>query len=771
MKAVWTVFIAVAISTCCSDFLAGQSDVFPSLFPVRCYFTGQTEVPIGDTDLTTADVDGDGSVDILNIDSETDLLTVWFNNGNGLFAPNLSIPVPDETLLAGVGNFNDDGIVDFLLLPDFATGQGDIFWIVASSNNLTYQTSAPIQIPLISSIVADVADFNGDGLDDIIASASFGDAVVLLNNGSNQFSLQAEIDTQINFGTQAVVIDIDLDSDIDLVFSTSFGPSIHLNDGGGNFNVIESGIDVFGEFLVGDVNADNQPDLIASATAGQIIVFLNDGNLQFEQSSQFDLPDGNSPFVIELVDINGDDDLDIFYSAPIGTGTFVLDNDGNSNFGEPRLLLNNSVSVFGPVAFVDIENDGDNDMLFSTTIDQICVAELENGVVPGIQVFPSGIESNIADSVDLVDMDDDGDLDLVVVEPRISVFLNSGDGTFSDPQVTEFGSGFAESAFGDLDNDSDIDIVILNRTSQQISIALNNGGGTFSQGPVVDSIGGFSRGLALADLNGDSNLDIVALLGDTPEVVVSLILNQGDGTFLLDKSTFMTGVSSIDLAVADFDGDADVDLVVTNGAEATTTILFNDGDAFFSDSATIATDGFPVTVAAADMDGDLDQDFVVATDNDAVTIFLNDGMGDFKQSTSSSTSFSQSGLVIDDFDCDGRNDIFIDNFGLLRNLSDSNLAPFESYFATLSSVSAIGDIDGDGNPDFVSATADNVQVSINQISVVGDVNRDGQVNLLDVAPFIDAIVSGRFQKEADVNSDGAVDLLDVNPFIALLSGG
>ena len=119
MKAVWTVFIAVAISTCCSDFLAGQSDVFPSLFPVRCYFTGQTEVPIGDTDLTTADVDGDGSVDILNIDSETDLLTVWFNNGNGLFAPNLSIPVPDETLLAGVGNFNDDGIVDFLLLPDF----------------------------------------------------------------------------------------------------------------------------------------------------------------------------------------------------------------------------------------------------------------------------------------------------------------------------------------------------------------------------------------------------------------------------------------------------------------------------------------------------------------------------------------------------------------------------------------------------------------------------------------------------------------------------
>ena len=59
---------------------------------------------------------------------------------------------------------------------------------------------------------------------------------------------------------------------------------------------------------------------------------------------------------------------------------------------------------------------------------------------------------------------------------------------------------------------------------------------------------------------------------------------------------------------------------------------------------------------------------------------------------------------------------------------------------------------------------------LDDVCEIGDVNRDGEINFLDISPFIELLSSGGFQCEADINQDGVVTFLDISPFIGLLSG-
>lgn len=776
----WKFAVTFAVSALLSQFLVGQTTTFPSLFPGRCYPSGNVFVAIGEFDLLSADVDADGFVDLLSIDPELDVLTVLTNDGNGNFEPMVKIPIPDEVALGATGNFNSDNVVDFLLLPEFASGRENIFWIVSSTDGLTFEVSDPIEKPETSKLpfffttsTVEVGDFNGDGLDDILFAGAFRDAIVLLNNGSNQFSLQAEIEIFLVFLTEPVVFDMDGDGDLDVVFSADIGQAIFLNDGDANFNSIGTASDISGEIAIGDLNKDGTPDLVVSSRfpSGQIIVFLNDGDLGFEQAALFEF--GLPPLFIELADINGDGDLDIAIGE--GVGTFVFENNGDAEFGEPRLIFSNSPSNSSKFAFADIENDGDDDILLEE-FGRICVIETENGEVPGIFSSLGSIDVT-PDVIELMDVDNDSDLDLVTIDPNLGVFLNDGNGVFAEPQVTNFGfpAIFVDLGIGDVNNDSNVDLVILTDDPQQVSVVLSDGRGNFELGPVVALPGEFQRAIALADFDSDSDLDFAATYFDSvsEEGIVCVGLNQGDGSFAIQDSVLITQNFLTDLAIGDFDGDLDFDIAVaTNNAQEAVVLLFNAGDATFPVSSLIPANGGSTEILAADLNGDFDTDLVVSSSaTDEVTIFDNDGTGEMTQIQSQVTAF-QSELAVADLDCDGRIDVSLGGFELLRNLGDSTFAPSESYYAAFGSVrTAIGDVDGDGNLDFVTAGSGDVgfQISYSRISDSGDLNRDGEVNLLDVAPFVDALTSVRFQKEADTNLDGTVDLLDISEFVKLLS--
>jgi len=111
---------------------------------------------------------------------------------------------------------------------------------------------------------------------------------------------------------------------------------------------------------------------------------------------------------------------------------------------------------------------------------------------PGMELGRGG------NSIAQGDLDGDGDLDLATALHAVSVFLNNGDGTFAAPAIYDAGNGPDFLKAGDLDGDLDLDLVVANMAlgGKGISVLLNNGDGTFAA-PVTFDIAYTPRSLAL----------------------------------------------------------------------------------------------------------------------------------------------------------------------------------------------------------------------------------------------------------------------------------
>lgn len=172
---------------------------------------------------------------------------------------------------------------------------------------------------------------------------------------------------------------------------------------------------------------------------------------------------------------------------------------------------------------------------------------------------------------------------------------------------------------------------------------------------------------ALADFNGDHNLDIAAV--DLNDNVVAILLGYGNGTFRL-VGNLSTGDSSIPYAIAigDFNNDTRPDFVVMNIGSNTVGLFLGNGDGTFQTQLTTSTGsiGYPTTFAVGyiDKDGQLDV-AVINGEEQEVAAFLGSGNGSFQEQTASpignySYSFS---LVIGDFNNDRRTDMVLADYG------------------------------------------------------------------------------------------------------------
>ena len=139
-----------------------------------------------------------------------------------------------------------------------------------------------------------------------------------------------------------------------------------------------------------------------------------------------------------------------------------------------------------------------------------------------------------------------------------------GDGTnergelcYAPPVTSLVGESPLSVAVGDLDGDLDLDIVTANTTPapngpNTVSVLLNEGSGQFST-PVSFLVGEEPNSVLLSDLDGDLDLDIVALNGASEDL--SVLLNLGGAQFTL-QAPFPVGPGSLGLSGGDFDGDS-----------------------------------------------------------------------------------------------------------------------------------------------------------------------------------------------------------------------
>ncbi|MEM7530698.1 MAG: FG-GAP-like repeat-containing protein [Chloroflexota bacterium] len=258
-------------------------------------------------------------------------------------------------------------------------------------------------------------------------------------------------------------------------------------------------------------------------------------------------------------------------------------------------------------------------------------------------------------NVDVGDLDGDGDLDLVVSHatnpPKTdNIWLNDGTGVFADsgrlpPGITTYGV-----EVGDLDNDGDLDIFYSTRDAGQGNfVFFNDGGGnwTSSQQTYVSS---FSNDVELGDLDNDGDLDVI--VADTTGSKVWR--NDGTGTFALLQS--IGPPQHYDAMLGDLDGDGDLDIFASTSVGGQ--VWLNDGNASFTDNGSFIGSGEFKRAMLGDTDGDGDLDAIVLRGTAEDQVWTNDGAGNFTAYTEYNDNDGNSQHTDVDFgDLDGDGDL------------------------------------------------------------------------------------------------------------------
>lgn len=316
---------------------------------------------------------------------------------------------------------------------------------------------------------------------------------------------------------------------------------------------------------------------------------------------------------------------------------------------------------------------------------------------------------------ELVDINNDGNLDLLTQGGALYVAYGNGDGTFQEQQTILLNGNSNAVSIGDVNNDGNIDIV---KGVGAIEIYLGQGDGTFVEGASY-SIGGWLERVEFGDFNGDGNLDVIYGHYDITEDF-EIRLGNGDGTFGSESSlgSFSTLLPN-DLQVGDVNGDGSLDFVsigtqgAGEGAGAELRVHLGNGDGTFTESASVAA-GLAQSLLVADFNGD-GRDDLIETGNGHLSIRLGQADGTLGSATSIDTGTSGYRLALGDFNGDGLSDFAVmgiaDANRKVQIFNGDGAGSFsagyswvtEDLFSTTFPRILLGDLDGDATDDIVLA--------------------------------------------------------------------
>ena len=295
--------------------------------------------------------------------------------------------------------------------------------------------------------------------------------------------------------------------------------------------------------------------------------------------------DAQSITMVRAGDLDGDNDLDLA-ACLFDTVVWYENLDGEGNYGSPTVLITGLIQSFS-LHLADLDGDDDLDIAY-TSFDHGWVRWLEN-------------------------------LD--------------GQGDFSSPRVIGDVFGANDVITADLDGDLDQDAVVNGAGSNELFWYENTDGlGNFGTAQLITSTATNARSVFAADLDGDTDLDIVS--SDSGDYTVTWFENlDGNGAFSSEKVIAGTASGVAEIFIADLDGDLDMDVVTaTNGDDRIAWHENLDGLGNFGPQQIITNSAdFAISVYAVDLDNDNDVDVISASAEDGKIAWYEnlDGTGNF----------------------------------------------------------------------------------------------------------------------------------------------
>jgi regulation of enolase protein 1 (concanavalin A-like superfamily) len=354
--------------------------------------------------------------------------------------------------------------------------------------------------------------------------------------------------------------------------------------------------------------------------------------------------------------------------------------------------------------------------------------------------------TSLNDAVFTGDFNGDGIIDVVSQDAsstsRVVVALGKGDGTFGG--ATPVGCTCRVLAVADLDNDRKLDLLVvaLPEPNGQVRTLRGNGDGTFSVPANSFTVSSwFVQFGLIADIDNDGTNDVlIDVLDDRLDESIIVYRGNGDFTMTFERSLVSGGANALSAVVADLNGDAKPDIVVTNHDGRSISIFRGQGGFNFT-AADIPLGEQANDVVATDVNHDGKMDLLVATSTDAeddffytdgsVMVLRGNGDGTFQSPIPYATGRGAWRIVVGDFNRDGIPDVATanrsgelgedvcgnvwDSVSILPGRSDGTFAaastfslgnqatPGDRRFQNSVRSLAVADLNRDGAPDLVAS--------------------------------------------------------------------
>lgn len=347
------------------------------------------------------------------------------------------------------------------------------------------------------------------------------------------------------------------------------------------------------DLLLQDVNGDRKVDLVVANNGlyndgfpDSIAILYNRGEGSFDRPVFVEV--GDSPLGLVRANLHRDSHPEMVFAGSGSRDISLLRLESNGSFSPVRLVeLQGRPSG---IVVQDLDQDGHGDIAatFSPSRDVLVLWNDAGNKFPESMKVPVG---PVPFFIGAVDLDNDGDVDLVTTnglgqpqpEANVSVVMNGGRRQFEAATDYDVGNPALGFTTGDFNTDSFPDLAVTQQRKPIVSVFINAKDGTFPATAAERSLPDLIWTLASADLDDDGDLDLAGAGG---ERFAFLLRGDGQGAFS-DPVSLAAGTQPAYVKPADLDGDADLDLAITNLGSEDITLLFNQGRGTFGRVRTV----------------------------------------------------------------------------------------------------------------------------------------------------------------------------------------